>query len=96
MSAARKTDSAAAPKTPHESGEHVRDLETLIRRSLEPAVPALQSTTRMTRFDLDDALANPAARPTGKPPPPGVAMEIPSLPLPAVEIDRNRVGADGN
>jgi hypothetical protein len=94
--AARKTDSAVPPKKPHESGEHARDLETMIRRSLESALlepepaPELQSTSRMSPFDLEDALANPAARPTDAPPPSDGVVEVASLPLPAIEIDRTK------
>ena len=75
------------------------DLDTMIRQSIDDAwcAPddddASKSTARMSAFDVEDALAK-GGRPTAPPAPPAdersEAVVVPSLPPPAVEVDRTR------
>lgn len=75
-------------KPPQQSGEHAISLDGLIRRSFERAFETeLQSTSRISRFELDEVLASPEVRPTAPPLVDG-AIELTSLPPPAIEIDQ--------
>lgn len=82
----------------HRSGEHAIDLDAMIRRSFESAFESnLQTTSRVSRFELEEILATPEAHPSQLPivPTPivnvvseGIAFD--SLPAPAIEVDRTK------
>ena len=105
MTAARKTQREIDPVTAPDvqrSGEHAIDLDAQVRRAFERAFgDESQSTKEMTRFDLEEVLKSPEAKPTDPPPIVGMpivnvvaddyeAISVGSLPPPAIEVDRTK------
>lgn len=102
MTAAKKHE--VELKEVHRSGEHEIELDRLIRTTFEDAFEAdLQTTSRVSKFEMEEVLASPEVRPTEPPSTPIVGMPIVnvvpdeyeaiavgSLPPPAVEIDRTK------
>jgi hypothetical protein len=105
MSAARKNQDEVAVEIQrsgeHASGEHAIELDRLIRNTFEDAFEAdLQSTSRVSKFELEGVLSNPEVRPTEPPKAPPIvgmpivnvvpdeydAISVGSLPPPAIEI----------
>ena len=86
----------------HRSGEHNIELDRMIRSTFEDAFEAdLQTTSRVSKFELEEVLSSPEVRPTEPPSTPIVGMPIVnvvadayeaiavgSIPPPAVEINR--------
>lgn len=86
----------------HRSGEHPIEIDRLIRSTFEEAFESdLQSTSQVSKFELEGVLSSPEVRPTEPPPvsAPIVGMPIVnvvpedyeaiavgSLPPPAIEI----------
>jgi len=105
MRVARKkkaqTATEVSPQPRARSGEHVISLDEQIRRQFERAFENdLQTTSQVSKFELEDMLAKPEARPS-HPPIVGMpivnvvaedyeAIAIGTLPPPAVEIDRTK------
>lgn len=66
----------------HRSGEHAIGLDEVIRRQFERAFASeLESTSRISRFDLDDMLARPDVRPSDPP-----AVDAPIVGMPIVNV----------
>src|SRR5690349_18766550 len=87
------------------SGEHVIELDRMIRNRFEEAFEAdLQSTSRVSRFELEEVLSSPEVRPTDPPPTPPIvglpivnvvpddydAISVGSIPPPAIEIQTTK------
>jgi hypothetical protein len=85
------------------SGEHSIELDRLVRRAFEDVFEAdLQATSQLSRFELEEVLASPEARPSEPPlaetPIQGIpivnavteGIAIDALPEPAIEIDRTK------
>lgn len=85
----------------HKSGEHPIELDQLIKNRFEEAFEAdLQTTARVSKFELEEVLASPEVRPTDPPPTPLIqgmpivnvvaeeyeAIVVGSLPPPAIEV----------
>lgn len=102
MSAARKKphEVVVTERQIHKSGEHAIELDRIIRSTFEDAFEAdLQTTSRVSKFELEEVLSSPEVRPTEPPSTPIVpmpivnvvaddyeAISVGSLPPPAIEI----------
>lgn len=103
MTAAKKQGEVELREV-HRSGEHNIELDRIIRTTFEDAFEGdLQTTSRVSKFELEEVLSSPEVRPTEPPPVPiaGVpivnvvpddyeAIAVGSIPPPAVEIDRTK------
>jgi hypothetical protein len=100
MSAARKDQDVVVTEI-HRSGEHTIELDRLIRNTFEEAFETdLQTTSRVSKFELEEVLSSPEVRPTDPPPTPPIvgvpivnvvpddyeAIAVGSIPPPAIEI----------
>lgn len=102
MSAARKSqhEVAVTEREIHKSGEHSIELDRIIRNAFEDAFEAdLQTTSRVSKFELEEVLSSPEVRPTEPPSTPIVptpivnvvdddyaAITVGSIPPPAIEV----------
>jgi hypothetical protein len=104
MTAARRNQDIVVTEI-NRSGEHAIELDQLIRNRFEEAFEAdLQTTSRVSKFELEEVLSSPEVRPTEPPGAPTVvglpivnvasdacgAITVGSLPPPAIEVDRTK------
>lgn len=104
MSAARKNQDVIVTEV-HRSGEHPIELDQLIRNTFEDAFETdLQTTARVSKFELEEVLSSPEVRPTDPPPATLIvgmpivnavpedyeAIAVGSIPPPAIEVDRTK------
>jgi hypothetical protein len=96
MSAARKNQDVVVTEI-QRSGEHTIELDRLIRNTFEEAFETdLQTTSRVSKFELEEVLSSPEVRPTDPPivglpivnvvPEDYEAIAVGSIPPPAIEI----------